>query len=290
MVNEVSEIPELILCFDWKKSHEQILEKADAWGIPAILLKFEPHIVIKGHLNPKIDSKFARVIEVGRAHSGSPVIWPQNWNLKYFDNKKRLHRAVAVSGNKFSFMRGELYSLRARAYGVVNSLDVFGTGWDNSIFTNLKKLLREFQLALAGKSSALTFACINSARIRPLSSLGPVDDKLEAISRYKVSLVIENTLDYMTEKLVDSLLAGTIPVYVGPPVEIFGIPKDLVVAADPSVQGITTALIRAMEMNHQEWQERARNWISRPGVKESWGLLGAMDSILKLAEEEIGSR
>jgi len=290
LADKVSEIPDLIIFFDWKKSHEPILRKAKALKIPAILLKFEPHVVIKDHLNPKIDSKFARVIEVGRANSATPVFWPQNWNLKYFDNNERFDRAVAVSGNKFSFMRGELYSLRASVYGVVDSLDVFGTGWGNSRINNLLKLLKEFQLALTSSSLSMSFACINSSRIRPLNLMGPVHNKLEAISRYKVSLVIENTLGYMTEKLLDSIFAGTIPVYVGPQVEIFGIPKNLVVTAEPSVGAISRALIQAGEIDHEDWKEQAREWMNRPGVKESWNLQGAVESLLKLAEGEIESQ
>lgn len=46
---------------------------------------------------------------------------------------------------------------------------------------------------------------------------GPVDDKLAFISGYKFNLALENSLvsGYITEKLLEPLLAGTVPVYWG---------------------------------------------------------------------------
>ena len=47
----------------------------------------------------------------------------------------------------------------------------------------------------------------------------PVDDKLEVMSKYKYVLAIENgqCMDYWTEKLADSYLAGCYPIYYGCP-------------------------------------------------------------------------
>ncbi|UVQ95407.1 glycosyltransferase family 10 [Bacteroides caccae] len=47
----------------------------------------------------------------------------------------------------------------------------------------------------------------------------PIDDKLEVLSKYKYVLAIENGLcmDYWTEKLADSYLAGCHPIYYGCP-------------------------------------------------------------------------
>jgi hypothetical protein len=43
--------------------------------------------------------------------------------------------------------------------------------------------------------------------------------KVEFFKRYKFTLAIENTIwpGYMTEKLVDPMFAGSIPIYVGDP-------------------------------------------------------------------------
>lgn len=55
----------------------------------------------------------------------------------------------------------------------------------------------------------------------------PVDRKVEALRDYRFSLIIENTREqfWVTEKLIDAFLTGTIPIYWGAPVvrEIFDV-------------------------------------------------------------------
>ena len=47
---------------------------------------------------------------------------------------------------------------------------------------------------------------------------GPVDEKIPFISRYKFNLALENSLlpGYITEKILEPLVAGTVPLYWGP--------------------------------------------------------------------------
>jgi len=189
-----------------------------------------------------------------------------------------------MSANKFSFIKGELYSLRAKAYAEIKSLDLFGSGWNRSLFFDLLKLAKELQIAVLAAPRKLTSSCAGNLRIRPCNFLGPAEDKLEALSRYKVSLVIENSTEFMSEKLIDSILAGTIPVYVGPPVEIFGIPKELVVSAEPKILCIQAALAKAHGMSHKEWHMRAKKWIMEPGVRELWDSQIVFRLILDTAE------
>jgi len=48
-----------------------------------------------------------------------------------------------MSANKFSFTKGALHSLRAKAYAEIQWLDLFGSGWSRSLFVNLLKLAKE---------------------------------------------------------------------------------------------------------------------------------------------------
>jgi hypothetical protein len=55
------------------------------------------------------------------------------------------------------------------------------------------------------------------------SQTNPVDDKIKTLKQYKYTLCLENTFTpgYVTEKIIDSYLAGSIPIYWGgaPPSE-----------------------------------------------------------------------
>jgi hypothetical protein len=72
--------------------------------------------------------------------------------------------------------------------------------------------------------------------------------------------VIENSPDYVSEKLFDVLVHGVVPLYVGPPLEEFGIPSSLVVQCgmDPqqvveNVMGLDTELLESLRTRASVW-------------------------------------
>jgi len=91
----------------------------------------------------------------------------------------------------------------------------------------------------------LTLSCICNLWNSLLDPHRTAKDKLKALSNYKVSLVIENSAEFVSEKLIESKRAGTIPFYIGPPVTLFGTPKELVAKAEPNIIGIQSALLKA---------------------------------------------
>lgn len=65
-------------------------------------------------------------------------------------------------------------------------------------------------------------ACTYVKKIRKLDFANPpneFDDKMKTLSSFRFTLVIENCIfpGYVTEKIFDAMLAGTIPVYLGAP-------------------------------------------------------------------------
>jgi len=288
IVERISENPDVVICYNWNSQSNAVLRSARTLEIPAILVKSEPSIVTPEHMSAKIDALFSRVVDLGRPYSSPVIKYPQVWNLDFFDNpKKRLDRVVSISANKFSFVPGELYSLRARSYSEFDSVDVFGPGWDRRVFRNVLKLAKELEIAVVGGCRRLNLDCLKTLNVRPHNALGRAENKLETLSRYKVSLVIENSAEYMSEKLLDSIFAGTIPVYVGPPVEAFEIPEGLVISADANISSIRAALLQATHIRHQDWHNLARKWLTTPGVRESWEAGRAMTTVLEVAESEI---
>jgi len=275
--------PDVLICVDWDKSCKKSIRNARRMRIPTVLVKNEPSVVLPWHGDPRVDSKFSKVIEVGRPNGNPLIKWPQTWDMKYFEKANRLNRIVAVSANKFSFIPGELYSLRSSVYASTDALDVFGIGWERALFANLLKLARELQIAVAAGKRKLSTACLKNILVRPRNFLGPANDKLSVISDYRASLVIENSAEFMSEKLIDSILAGSIPVYVGPPVAVFGIPDELVISAAPGLSGVLEALQRALDSNYEAWHDLAREWLTRPGVREAWEGARACEVIIKAA-------
>jgi hypothetical protein len=168
-----------------------------------------------------------------------------------------------------SFIKGEMYSLRRKAIKSLGNLDLFGTQWDSKFAS---------RLIIAFKSFAQAVLSLKIPRLSGLDlwfqdypkSKGPVDDKLKTMSEYRYALVIENSAEYMSEKLMESLFAGCIPIYVGPDPEEFGIPKELVILAQPNLHAIQEALLEAEGWNMNEFHARLGAFLGSSDVRDFW--------------------
>lgn len=128
------------------------------------------------------------------------IIWPLHFHWderKISFSKKKL--MVLINGNKSSFITKELYSEREKIirYMEKNSIafDLYGTRWNRP---NLKQKI-------------FWYAPYPSYKWR-------VDDKLETLSQYKFNICFENMRDtpwYITEKIWDSFMAKSVPIYWG---------------------------------------------------------------------------
>lgn len=85
-------------------------------------------------------------------------------------------------------------------FGNKEDLDLFGPGWES-----LTNLPRQWRMRLK--------SFIERQKPRPCS------DKHEVISHYKFSICFENLSypGYVTEKIIDCLTVGVIPIYIGAP-------------------------------------------------------------------------
>ena len=108
---------------------------------------------------------------------------------------------ILVNSNKRAVLSaGELYTERLRAlkhFAANGSIDLWGRLWE----TGLGELEAEF-----GDAVRQTWR-------------GPVDDKHEAMSRYRFAICYENMIldGWITEKLFDCLYSGVVPIYLGAP-------------------------------------------------------------------------
>ena len=64
---------------------------------------------------------------------------------------------------------------------------------------------------------------------RYIGGKGVCKDKFETLCQYKFSLVVENSNDYVSEKLFDSLAAKCLTFYIGPDLKKMGYNPDLAI-------------------------------------------------------------
>jgi hypothetical protein len=257
--------------------------KSAVGQLPIIFIRSEPIVVWPANYNSKAISLTSKLIDVGR-HGGvsnSGIPYPQKWhqNLEFREVVSTRNEAVVLmNGNKLSFIKGEMYSTRRVCIFNLPNLDLYGTGWDISFVRKLLVFVAEFRLA---SKNRIWPRLSNSRRWlkQPTNWKGAPESKIETLSRYKYTLVIENSMDALTEKLFDALFARCIPVYVGPAVDKFQIPDSLVVQVEPNMISIKKGIEIASAIDYEEWKARVNTWLLQDEVFNKWSAENAYDVI-----------
>ena len=273
-VNQAASLEEadFVLFCDYLEEDVRLVLTAEIPIHKRILLILEPEVVIPSNFKNQILQEFGTIIRVGRPNKaqGHNLNWPQQWREISPQVLNRNHTdTVMICGNKVSFVRGELYSLRRTAAMEVPQIALYGSEWNSTFSVRLRKLLVEASNAL--KTGNLPR--IQSIRYwfkKNKNWLGAPGDKRKALENYRISLVIENSTEFLTEKLFDSFFAGCIPVYVGPNIKQFGIPSSLVVTASTNIPSIREAIRRAQSMDYSAWYEELEIWLSKDQTKLDW--------------------
>lgn len=268
------EKPDVFICLDF-----QIADASEALnhGIPllrSVLIKYEPNVVWPYNANSKIDRIFGLIIEMGRDPQRNLVTeyWPQYWPNDYSRkslSSRKTDSVLIINSNKISFIRGELYSLRRSCIKKVKGIELMGGNWDLAIYPRMRNMVSALKLCII---------TLNIPRIGGMSTWftswpqwkGSPKSKQIALEDYAVTVVIENSLEFLTEKLFDAFFAGAIPVYVGPRVEHFGIPSRFVVQAEPNLASIECAIEFAKKINYEEWRNEVYEWLDLASTKDQW--------------------
>ncbi len=201
---------DLIIFLDRPSPSAQYTKALTDLRVPKYLILYETEVIHPTNWDSEYHKIFDKVFT-----------WNDDWvdNIKYFklnfsidtDNHllskytedifKSRSLCSMVAGAKLANHPNELYSKRIEAIGwfdrhAPDSFDLYGRNWPQAYSQCLK---------------------------------GSVDKKLETLSQYKFSICFENAKNYsgyITEKILDCFLAGTVPVYQGAPNIKQWIPSD----------------------------------------------------------------
>ena len=204
-----------------QKPHEFFL-KLKNLEKPMVLISSESLAVLKENSNPKILSLFDHVFTYDdsllRNEPSTRVSkfnytfdFPEEINANDFCSNKLL---CLIQSNKRSSHRNELYSERVRIVRWLekhhlHEFSLYGHNWDKP------------EKAMAPWFRRKIFHHGPWKRIfaKPFSTYkGLVKSKHEVYQKFKFTLCFENVADisgYITEKIFDSMLAGSVPIYRG---------------------------------------------------------------------------
>lgn len=174
-----------------------------------------------------------------------PYYFLENIGDVPFEKRKLL---TSISGNKKSDYPDELYSERERVINYFEKncpedFDFYGTGW-----------------------SSENHPCYR----------GKVDVKAEVFHRYRFAIAFENTRNvkgYVTEKILDCLTAGIVPVYAGASdIEAY-LPKDCFIQYDnfKSLEEMEVFLRNISKEEYEHYLESAAGFLHSDAVKQFAG-------------------
>jgi len=264
-----------LVCIDYDSQVRRLFSRYGLNKGHSLLIRTEPTIVLPKNYWPSTQNRFGQVLTLGGDPSVGidslpwPQVWPETDDAFLYQGKARQDKIVSISGNKLSLISGELYSLRRKCIQQLSDLVFFGKGWDLTFLNKLETALKAFLFALI------------SWRLPKLSALdcwfsryprwgGAVDDKRQVMSDYNYALVIENSLEYVSEKLFDAFFAGCIPIYVGPLVSKYGIPQELVIQADPDLESIRRAIESARSLSYEVWFSGVKSFLESESTRTKW--------------------
>lgn len=212
---------------------KRALSEAKWYGVPIknrVLVIWEPSVVDERIRSRKIRKQYGTVFYASRIwaeENGEKYFqWPQsieNFNeIGFKDWMMRQNCAVMIQANKYSIHKDELYSLRRRVIkgfeDSPNCFALYGSNWNAGNFYNFRSWIASGRRI---KVSNWRLKTIRDQVTNFPYYLGEIRNKPLVNSKYRVSVVIENSLDYVSEKLFDALAVGTYVVYCGPSLNLF---------------------------------------------------------------------
>lgn len=276
-VDSIADKPDVLVCVDYDRSALSLVKQARRIGIKTVLICCEPSVVLPQNNQTRTAKHFDKIIRVGRPGSRATK-WPQTWR-EVRKSPGRIQRVVMVNSDKWSFVRGQLYWLRAAIGGLDDRVDTAGESWDRGFCNRFMHRIFEYSRTLASLTVP-SFRGFRYAIRVPMNYLGAPADKVEFMSNYSVALVIENSQELITEKLFDAWFAGCVPVYVGPDVSQFGIPCELLVQSMPSIQSLMSSIDEALRIDRAKFLESLDQFLASADAL-GWQSNKAMEDVLK---------
>jgi len=306
---------DLLLAIDHNRSGYQNFIKAGGEAKQTLLLRLEPRTIFPSQYTKSVDSKYNRIISPGKV-SDDPDIpleigWPYEYHAdpnypklksamlneiiretsraKLFELEHWLSRPIHVcliASNKVSPVSDDNYSLRRRIARELEGdlLEIYGQLWNDSL---LKKCRHRLAVAIFAIKQG-TFPSVKSIygelfRSYP-NAKGSIENKHLVLVESKFSIVVENSMENVTEKIIDVLVNGAIPIYVGPGLRHIGFPDGIAIQSSGEPEEIRKILNDTPTEQVALLLKKAHDFIQSPIFFENWSEEAVYKQILAIVK------
>lgn len=255
-----------------------------------VLVVFEPRVVLPANYSPTIQGRYGAVVGMTPVlHNGWEtgfLDWPQrDWRALPKKQVDRVPGTTAlVNANKLSSIKGSLYGLRRRVIQAFSDqgvpLTLAGPNWLRKGRPLVVENLRAVAYAVANRQAVDLREWATALHLSAgVSHLGRVDDKDEVLLASEFSVVIENSATYVSEKLFDAVITGTVPLYTGPPFASFGIPDGVAVRMGTSASDFPDATRTLSASRKADVLAAGREWLASDEAYNRWAMPAALDRL-----------
>lgn len=238
-----------------------------------VLIRTEPISVFPAQYTKRVEKQYDLVITTGRPKSSTgkfldthhpyrtlsnpnlPELDENNVHNRYSENDKDIHEfsnwnrrkiyLSLIAADKVSSQRENYYDLRRKfaSEAQANELEVYGALWNESLKNRIYHRVGVGLHAIRYRTIPNLPSLYGGLHKRYASHKGAPQDKQIIVRGSKFSLVIENSTTYVSEKLFDAFIGGSIPIYFGPELSKYGIAEeDLVIRHQGSLSELTYRL------------------------------------------------
>jgi hypothetical protein len=216
-----------------------------------ILILWEPRSVMPWQYKNISLEKFQLIIPISPWRA--EVLGLKNWifhpvmrNESITLSTERKKTVVMINGAKFSANRNSLYGFRRKIskelYKYQIDYDLKGLNWKMSKLKEIRERIWAVRKELQARNMPSLKEAFSDYFYKYPEYRGKVEDKIFTLSQYRYSLIIENEADYISEKLIDAIIAKTVPIYIGPSLENFAFLSKCVYQCEPNVKSILQIL------------------------------------------------
>jgi hypothetical protein len=166
-------------------------------------------------------------------------------------------------------------------------VSVFGPLWDSNLTSKIRHRLAVALYSLKSGIFPNVISIYGHLHRKYKMVFGPVEDKHAILKQSKFNLVIENAPETVSEKLFDALLAGTVPIYLGPKLSDYKLPNGLVIEYDGNVHKLVQILAEISEQEIMKILEAGSAFIQSKEFLSYWSAGDVNKKIAKIIENHV---
>lgn len=290
---------DFLICFNHDPKELKKFLRAGGSKSRAALVRLEPTAVFPAQYKNSIHNKYGFTVTPGRLFSEKSRLapWPYYYNpnplqpdpttielddlitqeisrgtFEYDNWNERPILISLIASNKVSPVKDNNYKIRRKlAYQMSDdSLEVYGTLWRSDFKTKIRHRAGVVYHALSfGIFPSLFEVFGNFFRHYPTAK-GSIENKHDVTRKSKFSLVVENDNNYVSEKIIDALLGGSIPIYLGGDSQSIGVPSSLAITNLYKAKEIEDFVREIDELRVRTFLSECASWLQSPAFKTKW--------------------